>query len=80
MIEIPGSMSKKRLRVFLSVLKMLFKIDCKKEIIVRGGSRGVAKFLSESNSFHIKSKAVKMLSCKDSSTLLDPPLIVYLTL
>ena len=43
---------------------------------VRGGSRGVAKFLSESNTFHIKSKAIKMLSCKSIATLLDPPLQV----
>ena len=34
----------------------------------------VAKFLSESNTFHIKSKAIKMLSCKNFATLLDPPL------
>ena len=40
----------------------------------RGGSRRVAKFLSGSNTFHSKSKAIKMLSCKNLSTLLDPPL------
>ena len=31
----------------------------------RGGSRKVAKFRSESNTFHIKSKAIKMVSCKN---------------
>ena len=40
----------------------------------RGGSRRVAKFLSESNTFHIKAKAIKILSCKNFATLLDPPL------
>ena len=40
----------------------------------RGGSRRVAKFLSESNTSHIKSKAIKMLSCKNFATHLDPPL------
>ena len=33
----------------------------------------VAKFLSESDTFHIKSKIIKMLSCKNFATLLDPP-------
>ena len=42
----------------------------------RSGSRGVAKLLSaERNTFHIKSKETKMLSCKNSATLLDPPLL-----
>ena len=40
----------------------------------RGRFRGLSKFLSESNTFHIKSKAMKMLSCKNFATLLDPPL------
>ena len=41
----------------------------------KGRSWRVAKFLSESYStFHIKSKAIKMLSCKNFATLLDPPL------
>ena len=40
----------------------------------RGESRMVAKFLSESYTFHIKSKTSKMLSCKFFSTPLDPPL------
>ena len=40
----------------------------------RGGSRRVVKFLSESNTFHIKSNAIKMLSCKNFATLLDPSL------
>ena len=34
----------------------------------RGGSRRVAKFLSESHTFHIKSKAIKMLSYKNFAT------------
>ena len=33
------------------------------------------KFLSKSITFHIKSKATKMLSCKNFATLIDPPLI-----
>ena len=32
------------------------------------------EFLLESNTFHIKSKPIKILSCKDFATLLDPPL------
>ena len=45
---------------------------------IRGRSRRVAKFISESHSFHIKSKAIKMLSCTNFATLLDPPLhIMY---
>ena len=40
----------------------------------RGGFRRVVKFLEESNSFHIKSKVIKMLSCKNVAALLDPPL------
>ena len=37
-------------------------------VISRGGSRRVVKFLSESNSFHIKSKAIKKnLTLLDSS-------------
>ena len=43
---------------------------------LRGGSREVAKFLSESNTFYIKSKTIKMLSCKNFATLLDS-LIIY---
>ena len=39
-------------------------------------SRRVAKFLLEINTFHIKSKAIKILPCKNSATLLDLPLIV----
>ena len=35
----------------------------------RGGSRRVAKSLSESNTFHIKSKAIKMFSCRNFATL-----------
>ena len=34
----------------------------------------IAKFLSESNTFHIKSKAIKMLSCKKFATLLGSPM------
>ena len=34
--------------------------------------------LSESNTFHIKSKAIKMLSCKSFATLLDPPLVQFI--
>ena len=45
--------------------------------ISRGGSRRVAKLLWESNTFHIKSKSIKMLSCKDFATLLDPLLHLY---
>ena len=42
----------------------------------RSGSRGVAKLLSaERNTFHIKSRTIKMLSWKNCSTLLDPPLL-----
>ena len=41
---------------------------------IRGGSRRVRKFLSESNSFHIKSQAIKMLSFKYFAIILDPPL------
>ena len=37
--------------------------------------KGVAKFLAESNTLHIKSKAIKMLSCKNFATLLNPPLM-----
>ena len=37
----------------------------------------VAKYLSESNTFHIKSKAIKMHACKNFATLLDPPLPLY---
>ena len=40
----------------------------------RGGSRRVAKFLSKSNIFHIKSKVIRMLSCKNFATLLHLPL------
>ena len=36
--------------------------------MVRGGSRGLVKFVSESNTFNIKSKAIKMLSCKKFAT------------
>ena len=38
--------------------------------IYRGGSRRVAKILSESNTFHIKARAIKMLSCKNFATLI----------
>ena len=37
----------------------------------RGGSRSIAKFLSDSNTFHIRSKAIKMLSSKNFFTLLS---------
>ena len=47
------------------------------KFIHRGGSRRVAKFLSESNTFHIKSKAIKMLSCRNFATLLDLPLMHF---
>ena len=35
----------------------------------KGGSRRVAKFLSENDTFHTKSKVIKMLSCKNFATL-----------
>ena len=41
----------------------------------RDASRRVTKFIYESNTFHIESKVIKMLSCKSFATLLDPPLI-----
>ena len=44
----------------------------------RSGSRRVAKFLSESNTFHIKSKSINMLSRKNVTTLLDPPLFCHI--
>ena len=34
----------------------------------------VAKFILESHTFHTKSKAIKILTCKNFATLLDPPL------
>ena len=40
-------------------------------LVYRGGSRRIARFLWESNTFHMKTKAFKMLSRKN---LLDPPL------
>ena len=40
----------------------------------RDGSGRVAKFLSENNSFNIKSKIIKMLICKKFASLLDPSL------
>ena len=43
---------------------------------VTGRSRRVAKFLSESYTFHIKSKAFKMFSCKNFATFRVPPLLV----
>ena len=46
-----------------------------KKLFNRGRSRRVAKFLSESNSFHIKWKAIKMLSCKNFVKFFDPSLI-----
>ena len=39
-----------------------------------GVSRRVAIFLPESKTFHIKSKEIKMLSCENFASLLDPPL------
>ena len=47
--------------------------------ILRGGSWGAVKFISESNNFHIKSKVIKILSCKQFAALLDPPLLLMLT-
>ena len=38
-------------------------------------SRREAKFLSEINAFHVKSKLIKMVSCKNSATLLNLILI-----
>ena len=43
----------------------------------RVGSKRVAKILSESNTFHINSKAIQMLSCKYFATFLDPPLLYF---
>ena len=40
----------------------------------RGGPRRATKFLPESNVFHIKSKTIKMLSCKNFAALLVTPL------
>ena len=40
----------------------------------RGRSIRVATLISESNTFHIKSKAIKVLKAKNFATLLDPPL------
>ena len=37
-----------------------------------GGSGRGAKFLLESNTFHIRSKTIKMLSCRNFAPLLDP--------
>ena len=57
-----------------------FKILIKDEygflisVLPRGESRRLAKFLLESNTFHIKSKALEMLSCKSFATLLFPSL------
>ena len=45
-------------------------------ILVRGEFRRIAKFLLESNTFHIKSKAIKMLSYKKFATFLDLSLLV----
>ena len=58
-------------------LKHFFKHFIK-GVSVRGRSRRVAKFLLESNTFHIKSKAIKMLSCKNFTTLLVSPLYLWL--
>ena len=43
---------------------------------IRGGSRRVAKFLSKSNTFHKKSKAIKMLTSNNFATLLGMPLAI----
>ena len=40
------------------------------------GLEGQKDLYPERNTFHIRSKAIKMLSCKNFSTLLDPPLMV----
>ena len=36
-------------------------------------SKKVAKFKSESNTFYLKAKVIKMLYCKSFATLLKPP-------
>ena len=43
----------------------------------RGESRRVAKFIPESNTFHIKSKAIKILSCKNLASPQDSALSFF---
>ena len=55
--------------------KEWFENDVRKNYYLK--SRRVEKFVSESNTFHIKSKAITVLSCKNFATLHDPPLWYY---
>ena len=50
------------------MLVFIFKLH-RCDDIIRGGSRRVAKFLSESKIFNKKSKWIKMLFCKNFATL-----------
>ena len=57
----------------LRLLWMVYILHVK-HLKAEGGSRKVAKFISESQTFYKNSKATKMLSFKNFATLLDPPL------
>ena len=70
----PSALYHVRLREIPLEYGVLFQVYINFQDNFRGGYRRVATFLSESNTFHIKSKAIKMLSCKRFATLPDPPL------